>query len=105
MNKNSAARQNRRICLPFPQETYNETVSDAFRFRLYIDGMISQCPELSPPEIGDGWRMKDSYVSKKQGVMIRRIEIAGIACTVRPSFVMPYMTGMTDDVEKVLFLR
>ncbi len=104
-NKNSAARQNRRICLPFPQETYNETVSDAFQFRLHIDGMISQCPELSPPEIGGGWRMKDSYVSKKQGVMIRRIEIAGIAHTVRPSFVMPYMTGMTDDVEKALFLR
>jgi len=104
-NKNSAARQNRRICLPFPQETYNETVSDAFQFRLHIDGMISQCPELFPPEIGGGWRMKDSYVSKKQGVMIRRIEIAGIAHTVRPSFVMPYMTGMTDDVEKALFLR
>jgi len=79
--------------------------SDAFQFRLCIDGMIPQCPELFPPEIGGGWRMKDSYVSKKQGVMIRRTEIAGIAHTVRPSFVMPYMTGMTDDAEKALILR
>jgi len=71
-NKKAATRQNRRICLPFPQETYNETVSDAPQFRLYIDGMISQCPELFPPEAGDGWRTKDSYISKKQGVMIRQ---------------------------------
>jgi hypothetical protein len=49
--------------------------------------------------------MKDSYISKKQNIMIRRIEISGIAHTVRPSFVMPYMTGMTDDAEKGLFLR
>ena len=104
-NKKAATRQNRRICLPFPQETYNETVSDAPQFRLYIDGMISQCPELSPPEAGDGWRAKDSHISKKQDVMIRRTEIAGIAHTVRPSFVMPYMTGMTDDAEKALILR
>ena len=67
--------------------------------------MISQHPELSPPEAGDGWRTKDSHISKKQGIMIRRVEIAGIARTVRPSFVMPYMTGMTDDAEKALFLR
>ena len=104
-NKNAAARQNRGICLPFPQETYDETVSDDLQFRLYIDEMISQHPELSPPEAGDGWRTKDSHISKKQGIMIRRVEIAGIARTVRPSFVMPYMTGMTDDAEKALFLR
>ena len=104
-NKKAATRQNRRICLPFPQETYNETVSDALRFRLCIDEMISQFPELSPPEAGDGWRKRDSYISKKQGVIIRRMEIAGIARTVRPSFVMPYMAGMTDDAEKVLLLR
>jgi len=39
------------------------------------------------------------------GVWIRRIEVDGIAYTIRPSFIMPYMTGFTKDVEKVLFLR
>ncbi len=108
MSKNpseSVPRQNRTICLPFQQETYDETVADALQFRLYIDEMFSLYPELSPPEIGLGWRMKDSYISKKQDIMIRRIEISGIAYTIRPSFVMPYMTGMTDDAEKGLFLR
>ncbi|MDM8522558.1 hypothetical protein QUF80_04230 [Desulfococcaceae bacterium HSG8] len=49
--------------------------------------------------------MKDHYTSEKQGITIRRIEIAGIAYTIRPSFVMPYMTAMTDDAENALFLR
>jgi len=100
-----APRQNRTICLPFPQQAYDEIVSDDLQFRLYVDEKISQHPELFPPEAVAGWLAKDSRVSKKQGVMIRRIEIAGIAHTIRPSFVMPYMTAMTDDAEKVLFLR
>ena len=49
--------------------------------------------------------MKDINVSKKLSIPIRRIEIAGTSYTIRPSFVMPYMTGLTDEVEKVLFLR
>ncbi len=39
--------------------------------------------------------MKDCYVSKKLNIKIRRIQIAGRSYTVRPSFVMPYMTGQT----------
>ena len=101
----SAPRRNRTICLPFPQQAYDGIISDDLQFRLYVDENISQYPELFPPEAGAGWRAKDSHVSKKQGIVIRRIEIAGIAHTIRPSFVMPYMTAMTDDAEKVLFLR
>ncbi|RWX47783.1 hypothetical protein H206_05639 [Candidatus Electrothrix aarhusensis] len=52
----------------------------------------------------NGYRMKDCYVSKKLNIKIRRIQIAGRSYTVRPSFVMPYMTAFTDDAEKALFL-
>jgi hypothetical protein len=62
-------------------------------------------PELFPPEIVDGYQMKDDHFSKKQSITIRRIEIAGIAYTIRPSFVMPYMTGLTDEIENALFFR
>ena len=43
--------------------------------------------------------------SKKQSIPIRRIEIAGIPYTIRPSFLMPYMTGFVDEIEKAGFLR
>jgi hypothetical protein len=38
---------------------------------------------------------------------LRRIECkaSGDAFSVRPSFVLPYMTGYTNDVENPLFLR
>ena len=101
----SAHRNNKTICLPFSQEVYNADIYNASNFRKCIDERIELFPELFPAEITKGYRMKDIYYSKKQSVAIRRIEIAGIPYTVRPSFLMPYMTGLTDEIEKALFLR
>jgi len=101
----SATRNNRNICLHFFQETYNADIIDPINFRKCIDQNIALFPELFPPEISKGYQMKDIYYPKKQSVPIRRIEIAGIAYTIRPSFLLPYMTGKTDEVEKALFLR
>ena len=39
------------------------------------------------------------------GIFIRRIEIGGIAYTVRPSFVLPHLSGWAKDAEHALFLR
>jgi hypothetical protein len=104
-DKESANRNNRTICLPFSQENYLPNVINAKDFRQRIDERIELFPELFPPEICNGYKMKDIYSSKKQELDIRRIEIGGISYTIRPSFVMPYMTGMTDEVEKALFMR
>ncbi len=49
--------------------------------------------------------MKDSYYSKKQSIIIHRIEIMSTAYTIRPSFVTSYVAGLTDEVKKPLFLR
>ena len=101
----SAHRNKRTICLPFSQENYEPNVIDPIDFRQCIDKRIELFPELFPAEIVEGYRMKDMYWSKKQGIATRRIEIAGTAYTICPSFVMPYMTGLVDEVEKGLFLR
>ncbi|MCI5136886.1 MAG: hypothetical protein D3922_00380 [Candidatus Electrothrix sp. AR1] len=73
-------------------------------YRRQLDDIIKKHPELFPPDIKNGYRIKDCYVSKKLNIKIRRIQIAGRSYTVRPSFVMPYMTAFTDDAEKALFL-
>ncbi len=49
--------------------------------------------------------MKDIYFSRKLGICIRRIEIAGISYSVHPSFVLSYLAGFADDAEHALFLR
>ena len=101
----SASRNNRTICLPFSQENYLSNVTNAKDFRKCIDERVERFPELFPPEINKGYKMKDSYFSKKQKFDLRRIEIENISYTIRPSFVMPYMTGITDEVKNALFMR
>lgn len=66
---------------------------------------VKDHPELFPAEISFGYKMKEIRFSKKLNLKTRRISIAGVSYTIRPSFVMPYMTGFVKDVEKPLFLR
>ena len=44
-------------------------------------------------------------VSKKLKLKIRRIVIAGVSYTRRPSFAMTYIAGFVKDVEKPSFFR
>jgi hypothetical protein len=97
--------KNKTICLPFNEKEYLFLVSDAQKYRKYLNRMIEAFPELFPPEIEQGYQMKDKYNSRKLYLTMRRIRIGKESYTIRPSFVMPYMTGETADVEKVLFLR
>ena len=101
----SAHRNNRTICLPFSQEVYDACIKNPIDFRIYVDKQIELFPELFPVGIEKGYLMKDIYISKKQSIPIRRIQIAGISYTIRPSFLMPYMTGLVDEIEKPIFLR
>lgn len=43
-------------------------------------------------------------VSKKLGVQLRKIKVAGISYQLRPSFLLPAMRAKTEEVSKPLFL-
>jgi len=102
---NKSYRKNRVICLPISKNPYNDNVNVAVTFRALVDPIIKKHPELFPSEINNGYQMKDLYYSKKTLIIIRSIKITGISYTIRPSFVMPYLAGMVDDIEKPLFYR
>ena len=95
------------ICLPFDKGTYESIVNDPVQFRSALDGAFRDMPELFPAAFAHGYTLKDSYSSKKTGLCLRRIECntTAQAFSIRPSFVLPYMTGLTEDVEDPLFLR
>lgn len=95
------------ICLPFQQEAYDLFIGDPETFRAAVDQAFSDMPELFPSAFAEGYTLKDLYTSKKTGLRLRRIECrsTGDFFTVRPSFVLPYMTGNTAEVEKALYLR
>ncbi len=50
-------------------------MDDPERYREFLDRLIATSPELFPPEIGRGYRMKDTYRSRKTGWRLRRIEL------------------------------
>lgn len=102
---NTAPRLNRTICMHFCQAQYYIIIQNSFQFRVVVDTAIKEYPELFPVEISSGYKMKEIRFSKKLNLKIRRIVIAGVSYTIRPSFAMPYMTGFVQDVEKPLFLR
>ena len=96
----------RTICLPILEEEYRRIVEDAAQFRHALNRYYEQEPDLFPEGFSKGYELKDSYESTKMNVKIRRIELRGGALYgIRPSFLMPYMTGRTDDVQGPLFLR
>lgn len=107
-------KKNRRITLPITLTKYNELKRNPTAFRKWLDEMIEQYPELFPSDIEAGYYLHDTLpVSLKlvdvqlRRIRLRRQDEAGQAqvFTIAPSEVLPYMVGLTDEVEKALFLR
>jgi hypothetical protein len=95
------------ICLPCDKELYQQCIGDPVQFRRFLDQVFRDTPELFPLAFACGYTLKDSRTSKKTGLTLRRIQCnaSGESFTICPCFVLPYMTGLTDEVEKPLFLR
>src|SRR5437763_7152270 len=95
------------ICLPISKDDYLGLIDEPEAFRAWLDRAFRDSPELFPDAFADGYTLKDDRTSAKLGLRLRRVRCKATAqaFTVRPSFVLPYMAGWTDDVEKGLFLR
>jgi hypothetical protein len=94
------------ICLPLGEEEYEAVVEDPKEFREWLERCYAEMPELFPEGFSRGYGMKDGRSSTKRRVSLRRIVLRdGRSYSIRPSFLMPYMTARTEDVEGPLFLR
>jgi hypothetical protein len=96
------------IYVPFDsEEHYAACVADPASFRQHLTEVFDQHPELLPASIDEGFVLPDKSWSLQQQLMLRRIELKATAGVflVRPSFLLPYMVGRTEEVEKALYLR
>jgi hypothetical protein len=95
------------ICLPADKDDYPAVVAEPTRFRAWLDRAFRDHPELFPRAFAQGYRLKDTRRSVRTGQRLRRIRLktTGASFAVRPSFLMPYMAGTTDDARGPLFLR
>jgi hypothetical protein len=104
--KSSGSGSIRTMCLAIGEEEYRRIVDNAAEFRRAVDRCYEETPELFPEGFEKGYELKDQRESAKTGIKIRRIELRdGTSYSIRPSFLMPYLSGKTDDVEAPLFLR
>ena len=100
-----ASRGHRTICLPIPEPTDPRIIDDPRVFRRTIDDWLRRRPELFPRNF-QGYQLMGHRVSAKRGVTIRRVRLKnGTAYSIRPSFLMPYLTARTEEVQGPLFLR
>jgi hypothetical protein len=95
------------ICLPVGKDDYATLVADPARFRAWLDRSFEDHPELFPRAFAQGYRLKDARCSVRTGLRLRRVRLkaTGEAFSVRPSFVLPYLVGTTDNAQGPLFLR
>ena len=91
----------------FDEQEYQVIVDSPEQFRQYIDEMREEHPEIFPTGIEKGYSLYGVIKSTKLGIKIRRIIVKATKqiYQVRPSFVMPYMIGKTEELEKPLYLR
>jgi hypothetical protein len=96
------------IRIPCSPESYEQLTTDRDQFKSYLNDLLFQSPELFPISMSNGYSWHDILPpSIKLGIQLYRIKVTATqeVYTICPSYVMPYMTGFTTDVEKVLFLQ
>ena len=100
----TCVRGKKTICIPCSQEQNEPIVDNPERFPQVAGSTDPSHARTLPAGDPRGYRMKDIYPSRKPTWKLRRIELRNGACyLVRPSFLMPYLTGRTEDVQGRLF--
>jgi hypothetical protein len=76
-------------------------------FRRYLQETYALHPELFPTQMPSGFIFHGFVHSQKQQFTMRRIKLKqnGEVYQIRPSFMMPYMIGKVEEIEKALYLR
>ena len=100
-------RKSKSICLPFEKAAYQACLEDPAHCRQYILKIYADAPELFPAALSEGFTFNGFIHSKKQDLIQRRIKLNANdeQYQIRPSFMMPYMIGSTEEVEKALYYR
>lgn len=98
--------KNRTIVIEIQESDYEQFIQGIDYARKVIDLQIIRHRELFPSGITPTNYIFNGLTrkSEKMRIQMRRIKFGNITYQIQPSFILPYMRGNTDDVEKALFL-
>jgi hypothetical protein len=97
----------RTIRLPLAESEYDRFLSDRIYAKTRLDELYEEFPEVFPEAFPWGYALYGfTEPSIKQEIRCRRIRLdpGQAVFTIAPTFVMPYMTGRTQEVDHALFL-
>jgi len=97
----------RTIRLPLAESEYDRFLSNRSYAKARLDEFYEDFPELFPEAFPWGYALYGfTDPSIKQEICCRRIRLeqGKSVFTIAPTFVMPYMTGRTQEVDDALFL-
>lgn len=102
----SAPRGSKQICIPMTPDIYHRIWDDATEVRRFLTPLIQAMPELFPPGTQDGYQLSGRLPEseKMPGIRLRQVRVQNEVYTLRPSFVMSYMTGTVAELEHPLLL-
>jgi hypothetical protein len=98
----------RTIRLPLAESEYDRFLTDRSYAKDRLEALYEEWAELFPDAFPSGYAFFGyTEPSMKQQLLCRRIRLeqGRTVFTIAPAFVMPYMTGRTQDVDDALFLR
>lgn len=97
----------RTIRLPLAEHEYDRFLTDRTYAKDRLQELYEAAPELFPEAFPWGYALYGfTALSEKQHLRCRRLRLQATQAvfTVAPAFVLPYMSGRVEDVEKALFL-
>jgi len=98
-------KQNRTLVLPIAENIYDLFLQDISIAHELVGATYEQSPELFPTQMAGGYQFNGkSRKSKKTDLQMRKIKIGGVSYRIRPSFILSYQRGKTEEVSKGLFL-
>jgi len=99
-------RLHRQLCVPITRQEYDQIWHDARAMRVFLNEKYEEHPELFPASMASGYELSGFLPESKKiaGIRFRQLRTGGVAYGVRPSFVMPYMSGATEKLDPPLFL-
>jgi len=100
-------RGSKQICIPMTSDMYHRIWDHAGEVRRFLEALIQTAPELFPQGMQDSFQLTGRLPEseKMPGIRLRQVRLAdGRVFTLRPSFVMSYMTGTVEELEHPLLL-
>ena len=93
--------------LPITEADYERFMNDNAFAKAIVDECYEQHPELFPAQWSNGYALYGStHPLRKQQLRCRRVRLVvdKTVWTIAPGFVLPYQSGLVEEVEKALFL-